>query len=139
MNSPILAVDVGSKKTGLALSESGFLARPLTVIHHSASPADIAARIAEAVAQHDARTIVFGMPYHADGAVSDQGKWVEKVVEEVKPLLPDTVDIDFQDEHGTSLDAQALYPKSEEDAAAAAIILQDYLERFGADPATLAS
>lgn len=139
MNSPVLAVDVGSKKTGLALSESGYLARPLTVLHHSPAPSEIAVRISETAAQHDVMTIVFGLPYHADGTLSDQGKWVERVVSELKPLLPPSISIDFQDEHGTSLDAQALYPKSEEDAAAAAIILQDYLERYGADPATLAS
>ena len=56
----ILAVDPGSKRIGLALSDpTGTIANPLTVISHVSRPVD-AAVVAELASSHEAGLIVIG-------------------------------------------------------------------------------
>jgi putative holliday junction resolvase len=62
-----LAVDPGSKRVGLALSDpSGTIAQALPTV--PAEPeATLASRVAEIAKTHDARSIVVGLPLRLDG------------------------------------------------------------------------
>ena len=62
-----LAVDSGSKRVGLALSDpTGTIAQALPTV--PAEPATtLAARVAEIAKTHDARSIVVGLPLRLDG------------------------------------------------------------------------
>ena len=58
----VLALDYGSRRTGVAISDAtGTLARPLGAIERASSDAGLE-RIAGLVAEHEAERIVVGLP-----------------------------------------------------------------------------
>jgi putative Holliday junction resolvase len=137
----VLGIDVGGRRVGLAISDpSRTLARPLLTLAVD-SPADsvakVAAEIARLVAEEDGlATIVVGAPARLDGTPSDQTAVVDAFVDALrgKTALP----IAREDERLTSREAESRLSVRERDwrkrkalidAAAAAIILQDYLDR----------
>jgi putative holliday junction resolvase len=104
----ILALDVGQRRVGFAISDpSGLLARPLMTIDLSGhDPVErVAAEIARLAAEDDGiAAVVVGLPRRLDGTASDQTGTVER-------------ERDWRKR------------KARLDAAAAAVILQDYLDR----------
>ena len=68
----ILALDVGDKRIGMAISdELGLTAQPLFTLHRTTLRADLKA-IARFIRQHGVTTVVVGNPLHADGTESAQ-------------------------------------------------------------------
>ena len=141
MNGRVLAVDVGTRRVGLAISDvSRTLARPLETIA-VASEGDaverVARRILELAREDDGLAgIVVGMPARLDGTASPQTVRVTAFVEQLKARTPLTVDT--EDERLSSREAESRLAvrerdwrqrKKKLDAAAAAVILQDYLDR----------
>ncbi len=139
----VLGVDVGARRVGLAISDpSGTLARPLTTLT-VASPADAVRRVADEVRRLSAEddglaTIVVGMPARLDGTPSDQTRAVTAFVAALTNLVH--VPVVSGDERLTSREAESRLAVQERDwrrrkekldAAAAAIILQDYLDGSG--------
>jgi putative Holliday junction resolvase len=139
----VLGIDVGGRRVGVAISDpSRTLARPLTTLT-VASPADsvdkVAAEIARLAAEDDGLAlVVVGAPARLDGTPSDQTAVVDAFVAALraKTALP----IAREDERLTSREAESRLAvrerdwtrrKAKLDAAAAAIILQDYLDRSG--------
>jgi len=120
----ILAIDYGLKKIGLALTE-GDLAEPLSVISHQPS---VFKKISGICQKHGVEKIVIGLP---------EGKMVKKVKEFGQKVAKLTgLPVIFQDETLTSKEAIAKMieagrgrktRREKEDAIAAAIILQTYL------------
>jgi putative Holliday junction resolvase len=137
----ILGVDVGRRRIGLAISDStGTLARPLKTIV-LASPDDglgaIAAEAARLSAEDDGLgRIVVGMPRRLDGRPNDE---TPRVAQIVAALAAQTgIDVVTEDERLSSVEAESRLARRERDwkkrkaqldAAAAAVILQDYLDR----------
>ena len=141
MDGRVLAVDVGTRRVGLAISDaSRTLARPLETIA-VASEADAVDRVARRIlelAEEDGglATIVVGMPSHLDGTPSPQTSRVAAFVSRLKARTSLTVDT--EDERLSSREAESRLAVGERDwrerkkkldAAAAAVILQDYLDR----------
>ncbi len=139
----VLGIDYGARRVGLAVSDaSGTLARPLTTLDRSALPND--ARLVEAVlAQmtqlaHDddpVSAIVVGLPRRLDGSPNDQTPRVEAFVKVLTARAG--VPVLAQDERLSSREAESRLALGEKDwrrrkekldAAAAAVILQDYLD-----------
>ena len=136
----ILALDVGRRRVGLALSDtSATLARPyktLTVLD-----ADAVARVVEEVrrlaSEEDGlAAIVVGMPKHLDGSPSEQSRAVEQFIATLRQHV--AVPVTTEDERLSSREAESRLALRERDwkkrkerldAAAAAVILQDYLDR----------
>jgi putative Holliday junction resolvase len=125
----------------MAISDpSGTLARPLTVVATSGLDKDAVDRVAVELAhltgeEDGLGAVVVGLPRHLDGRPSDMTPRVEAFAEQLRSRtgLP----VMLQDERLTSHEAAsrlALREKSWRvrkrrlDAAAAAIILQDYLD-----------
>ena len=127
MNSPLLGADIGKKRTGLSISESGLLATPLKTLNHLAQPKEIATLLLQNIELHDIRTIVIGIPYHEDDSLSEQAKWVKLVVAELAKMAP-TVEIVEHNEFASTIDGKQLYPKIDDNQAAAAVILQDFID-----------
>jgi putative Holliday junction resolvase len=82
----------------------------------------------------DADTIVVGYPRNQSGEPTAQTAYVEEFAKQLHDMAPHLV---FQDESLTSVLAEQRlraqgkpYTKGDIDAQAAAIILQDYLERL---------
>ena len=141
MHGRILAVDVGARRVGLAISDASCtLARPLETIA-VAGEADAVERVARRIgelADEDGGlgTIVVGMPSRLDGTPSPQTARVVAFIGRLKTRT--SLSIATEDERLSSREAEsrlALHErdwrkrKQKLDAAAAAIILQDYLDR----------
>jgi len=130
-----LGLDIGDKRIGVALSDPhGVLASPFTIIDRRGGMADIGA-IIDIISQHQVGQIVVGLPRSMDGSL---GKQAEKVKAFVDKLCSHTrVPLEFRDERLSTVLAKRLMRagsakkrrgKARDDAAAAAIILQGYLD-----------
>jgi putative Holliday junction resolvase len=136
----VLAVDVGERRIGLAISDvSRTLARPLrTLTVRSAGDGvdQVAAEVARLTDEEDGlSTIVVGLPVRLDGSPNEQTPRVAAFVDALKMRI--SLPILTADERLTSREADSLLAqrtrdwrqrKARLDAAAAAVILQDYLE-----------
>lgn len=136
MNKPttIIGIDVGEKRIGVAVADSSVrIAMPLDTIEVDGG--EVRA-IAEIVVSEGASVIVVGYPRNQSGDTTAQTRYVEEFSKQLVDIVPDIV---FQDESLTSVMAESRlkshkqpYTKSDIDAQAATIILQDYIEeRYG--------
>lgn len=140
----MLGIDLGRRRIGLAISDvSGTLARPLETlsIAHSATLEQaidrVSAAVSALVAEEDGlAAIVVGLPTGLDGSASDETRRVLAFIEGLKRRT--SLPIVEGDERLTSREAESRLAlrerdwqkrKQKLDAAAAAIILQDYLDR----------
>lgn len=74
MNERILALDVGDRRIGLAITDAlGLTAQPLFTLHRTTQRADLKA-VARFIRQHNVTTLIVGNPLHADGSPSPQSK-----------------------------------------------------------------
>lgn len=130
-----MALDVGSKRIGVALSDaSQFLASPLTTI--KAEPQErTLAQIVQLLTLHDVELLVVGLPLTLSGEIGPQARSVEEFVEHLRERT--VVPIVLRDERLTSAEAErmlieaGLKPekrKQQIDQVAAMLILQDYLD-----------
>ncbi len=119
----------------MALSDpEGILASPFTIIHCSDEAANIEA-IIDIVRHNQAEQIIVGLPRSMDGSL---GKQAEKVKAFTQKLRRHTeVPVEFRDERLSTVSARRLMQatmskkkqrKAQDDAIAAAIILQSYLD-----------
>jgi len=136
----VLGIDVGRRRVGLAISDpSGTLARPLTTLSVT-SPADAVERVAAEVkrlaSEEDGLVgIVVGVPVRLDGSPNSETAVVATFMTDLAARVP--LPIVGGDERLTSVEAESRLATGERDwrrrkkkldAAAAAIILQDYLD-----------
>ena len=142
-----LGVDYGRKRIGLALSDAtGTLARPWETVVAAATP-PLSAEVVQARLERFARetlgedridAIVIGLPRRLNGTDNDQTAGTRQFAAALatRTGLP----VHLQDERLTSHEAETRLSERERDwrvrkekldAAAAAIILQDYLDCQG--------
>ena len=139
----VLGVDVGERRIGLAISDrSRTLARPLTTLMIDGS-ADAVDRVADTITRLRAEedgldTVVVGLPVKLDGSANLATARAVQFIEGLRARVP--IVILTEDERLTSREAESRLAQRERDwrkrkekldAAAAAIILQDYLDRSG--------
>lgn len=131
----ILALDIGQRRIGVAVSDpSGTLARSLTIIRRASRREDFAA-IAELVREWEVGQVVVGHPRSLDGTVGRQARQVERYACALAKVLE--VPVEFWDERYSTTEAERLVTEAGRkrprdrhwiDAVAAAVILQDYLD-----------
>jgi putative Holliday junction resolvase len=141
----ILGIDYGRRRIGLAISDpSGTIARPLKAMtgHGDAARAaeTIAIEIARLASEDDGLGgVVLGLPTKLGGGPTDQTREVEAFAARLRARI--AVPIVLQDERLSSREAESRLAtrikdwrerKQLLDAAAAAVILQDYLDRSSA-------
>lgn len=142
----LVAFDVGRKRTGVAVSDpSGTLARPLTCLAGEAALADALALIERLAADDEGLGgVVVGLPSRLDGSPNEQTPHALAFAAALKARCG--VPVALQDERLSSLEAERRLAvrerdwrrrKAQLDAAAAAVILQDYLEAHASRPAVL--
>jgi len=130
-----LGLDIGDKRIGVALSDpQGILASPLTIIDRRDERLDLEA-ITNIVNQHQVQQIIVGLPRSMNGSI---GKQAEKVQAFTQRLCQHTeVPVEFRDERLSTVSAKRLMQsvskkkirnKVRDDAIAAALILQGYLD-----------
>ena len=110
------------------------LASPFTIIDRQDDVADVVA-ITGIINQHDVKRVIVGLPRSMDGSL---GRQAEKVKAFTQKLCGHTeVPVEFRDERLTTVSAKRLMRaantkktrgKARDDAIAAALILQGYLD-----------
>jgi len=130
----VLALDPGSKRIGVALSdELGWIAQPLETFERRSVEADIA-HIQQLVRRHDVGRVVMGLPLQLDGRVGVQAEAVQRMIETLQRAL--SVPVIAWDERLTTKSAEQLLiqadvsrrkRKGAVDRVAAALLLQNYL------------
>jgi len=136
----VVGIDLGERRIGLAVSDpTGTLARPLKTIERKLSDADavelLRATITELSNEEHVGCIVVGLPTRLDGSDNLQTSRVKKLIKLLSAQL--TIPVFMQDERLSSHEAEERLSlrekdwrkrKAKLDAAAAAVILQDYLD-----------
>jgi putative Holliday junction resolvase len=136
----VIGLDLGEKRIGVAVSDaSGTLARPVKTIERGTSDAEAVAALRTTVdelrAGEEIDGIVVGLPVRLDGSDNLQTPKVRKMIARLAAEL--SVPVFTQDERLSSREAEERLALGEKDwrkrkakldAAAAAVILQDYLD-----------
>lgn len=131
-----LGLDIGDRRIGVALSDpAGILATPFTVIERQDERQDIET-IVDIINQHQVKQIIVGLPRSMDGTIGEQAEKVRAFTDRLSSQTD--VPVEFRDERLTTVSARRLMQaasvkrtsrkKMRDDAIAAAIILQGYLE-----------
>ena len=139
-----LGVDLGSRRIGLALSDSeGRLATPLEVLKRSGSMAADHAAIATVVAERQVETVVVGLPLSLDGSAGPAALAVRSEVGRLAKAVD--VPVTTCDERLSTAEAErslrACPPgrakqRQVVDMVAAAVILQAWLDTRRNQPET---
>lgn len=132
----ILSIDLGLKRTGLAICDrSELLPSPLCVVDEQDLTA-LKKKIAHIAKEHQAGTIVVGLPKNMDGSEGESAKRARKFAEALEDFSG--IRCEMQDERGTTITANSYLNltntrgkkrKKIIDSVAATIILEDYLAR----------
>ena len=138
----LMALDVGERRVGVAVSENGLLAAPHSVLQRKSKQEDFV-RLQRLVEELRIERIVVGLPYSLAGGetMGPQARRVKRYADSLAQVV--TIPLEFIDESYSTVDAEAYLaaPSFEEgrrkpgkrgkaplDAAAAAVILQKYLD-----------
>lgn len=131
--SRVLGVDYGSKRVGIALSDGlGMTAKPLEVVARDRA----VERIGELVREHTVSKVVVGLPVSLGGDEGEAAASARRLGKEIEDTTG--VELDYLDERFTSRMAEDALLESgmrrrrrreTVDKVAAAIILQEYLDR----------
>jgi len=135
-----MGLDVGDKRIGVAVSDPlGILASPNTIIERKGDSEDVAA-ITKIAVQYAVKQIIIGLPISLDGSIGEQAEKVHAFANHLVSHID--IPIEFRDERMTTVSAQRLMregrnnkgknPKAD-DAAAAAVLLQAYLDETAGD------
>ena len=132
----IVGLDVGERRIGVAVAdERARVALPVAVVERRELPAALDA-IARLVQEQKAEAVVIGLPISLNGSLGPQAQAVKAFGRELAARL--ALPIEYWDERLSTVEAQRRLAsaghrgpkaKARRDAAAAAIILQGYLDR----------
>ena len=131
----ILAVDHGEKRIGLALSDlTATIASPLTVLKHISRVVDAALVCALAV-EHDAKLIVVGQSFDEEGLPNAAGRAAARFAQALREqtqipvqLWDESLSTSDARESRIALGVSRKKRAGHQDALAAVVILQSYLE-----------
>ena len=132
-----LALDVGSKTIGLAMTDEAMIAaHPLRVLGRTGNSGDASA-IAQLVKEHGVTDVVVGMPFELSGKIGHRARRVQSFITALREVLPAVVQVHEQDERFTTAEAQRVLIAADVsrakrrdviDQQAAALILQAWLD-----------
>ena len=121
----------------MALSDpDGILASPLTIIERTEERQDIKT-ITDIINQNQVGQIIVGLPRSLNGGIGTQAEKVQSFVQSLSEQTE--IPVEFRDERLTTVSARRLMKaattrktrkKSRDDAIAAALILQGYLDEL---------
>lgn len=133
----ILALDVGEKRIGIALSDAlGWTAQGLESYTRTKKSDDYI-HISDLINKHQATLCLIGLPKNMDGSIGYQAERVQAFADELKEVI--SVPIEFWDERlstasarRTLIEANVSRKKRKNviDKIAAVNILQGYLDRI---------
>jgi putative Holliday junction resolvase len=131
----ILALDLGEKRIGVAISdETRTIARPVAVLKRQSRSEDFD-RINEIVDEHAVSLLLVGLPLLTSGEEGEKAAWMRDYASDLQRKLGLT--LRYWDESFTTVEAEASLRergirgrrgRQRIDAVAAAFILQSYLD-----------
>ena len=125
----VIALDYGATRTGVAVSDAtGTIVRPLGVVSRAAS-ADGLAELGTIVREQEAERVVVGMPLTLRGERGQQALETDAFIAALRGVV--AVPVETYDERFTTALAARQGGGADEDARAAAHLLESYLERAG--------
>jgi putative holliday junction resolvase len=134
--SRILALDVGDKRIGVAVSDpTGLLATPLRTVRRTNMKADVAL-IAALALEQEVGMVVIGLPANMDGTEGEQAMKTRSFAKQLARVT--RLPIEFEDERLSTFSAIEMLVESGiktghnrelVDMQAAAVILQSFLDR----------
>ncbi|MBN1994118.1 MAG: Holliday junction resolvase RuvX [Anaerolineae bacterium] len=135
-----MALDIGERRIGIAISESGLLASPHSVLKRKSKQEDFA-RLGRLIEELKIDRVIIGLPYSLSGheKIGPQARRIRRYAEALAEAV--ATPLEYFDESYSTVEAEAYLinvspnrPKSSKrnktsvDAAAAAVILQNYLD-----------
>jgi putative Holliday junction resolvase len=137
MSKRYLAIDLGAKRTGLAIGDQASgIVTPLTVVLATGTPM-LLEQLARIIAQQEPDELVVGLPLNMDGSVGPPAKAVAQFANELRQQF--SLEVHLFDERLSSYEADQRMgqtglthrgKKARRDAQAAAVILSDFLSRL---------
>ncbi|TSC96475.1 MAG: putative holliday junction resolvase [Candidatus Berkelbacteria bacterium Licking1014_2] len=118
MNEKFLALDIGDKKVGLAVSSGGLIARPIPTIRYQ-TPAELISQLKEICRREKISRLIIGLPLKSDLA-TEQTKKTERLGRELAKKL--ALPCQFVDESYTTI--------SDNDSDSAVLILEQHLSQL---------
>lgn len=133
-----LGLDVGDVRIGVALGDPlGILASPLTIVTRRNDGSDYT-DILRIIEENAVDSIIVGLPLSMDGSEGSQAVKTRAFAEELRRRTD--VPLVYQDERLSTVEARRMVREARRtarteryDAAAAALILQDYLDAANPD------
>jgi len=123
----VLALDFGAARTGVAVSDpTGTIVRPLCVVERAASENGLA-ELGLIVREQEPELVVVGMPLTLRGERGQQAQETEAFVEALRAAVD--APVETYDERFTTALAERSGGEADEDARAAAHLLESYLQR----------
>lgn len=136
-----LGVDLGSRRIGLALSDSALTtAVPHRALERSGDRGSDHDAILAAAAEHEVDVVVVGLPLGLDGEVGTAARQVLSEVDELRRAADDAIRVEVADERLSTVSAEAALRdagvsgrerRRRVDQSAAAVILQAWLDARG--------
>jgi putative Holliday junction resolvase len=133
----VLAVDLGERRIGLAVSDlTGTLATPLRTLERGSDPGRDRATIVAAAREVEAQVIVVGLPRSLSGREGPAARGARAEASALAELAGG-IRVELHDERFTTRDADRALAaagkrgrdrRAQIDAAAAAVMLQSYLD-----------
>ncbi len=139
----VMALDLGSKRIGVAISDSDRrVATPLTTVHRSGDRPREHREIRELVEEWEVDQLVVGLPLSLDGSIGPAAAAAMSEVDELRDTI--SAPIEPYDERLTTVTADRVLREQQLDArarrrvvdmVAAAVMLQSWLDgRAATDP-----
>jgi putative Holliday junction resolvase len=132
----VLAIDLGTKKTGFALTDALRVAcRPLGTARHPAGSDALLRHVDDLLAEYDVDTALVGLPLMADGTEGGHAPVVREFLAQLGKRHP-SLQLVTWNEHGTTKEAEAQLREAGHDSRAskalrdswsALVILQDWM------------
>ena len=130
-----IGIDLGTKRVGLALSDSlNIIASPFKTLRFLDND-DLVSKLRNIINDNNVKTIILGLPLNMSGVDTEQTKKVRFFKDSLTKL---NIPILFEDERLSSVSAKKSlimqnvktgHNKAEIDRTAAAIILQQFLDK----------
>lgn len=131
----VLAIDPGSKRLGIAISDpTRTIARPLKVIQHVSRQSD-ASQIAELASEQEVSLIIVGQSLDDNGEPTFEGRRAVRLAAAIRTQTE--IPVELWDEYFSTQKARSLHPRlgspkwkryDHMDDLAASVILQSYLD-----------
>jgi len=134
-----MSLDIGDSRIGVALSDPlGILASPLMIISRADELSAIK-NIVDIIRKKEVVKVIAGLPLNMDGSRGEQAEKTASFVATLSQYL--LVPIEYRDERLSTINARELIQgvrktnrATRYDAAAAALILQSYLDEIAGTP-----